>query len=246
MSSNSFFNFHDKYKSVFRTQPNIFGFVNGKLVSDFHKKAKLFNQLFAAQCTLVQNTSSLPVFNFEINNRLKPFEIHKNDLLLIRKNLNARKAHGWGDIPIWIMKSCGKSKVLPLKLLLKKILAEGHFLKIEKKCCTSQSIDLSVFFPYLVKFLKDLFLILCLTILNEIIFLQSVSLVIFKETLVLLSYCQLSMKFTKVFTVAQWEILKWFSSRDFPLKASDRVWHEVLLLTLQSILNLSLYCVHKL
>ena len=41
--------------------------VNNKLVSDFHKKAELFNRHFAEQCTLVQNTSTLPVFNFKTN-----------------------------------------------------------------------------------------------------------------------------------------------------------------------------------
>ena len=66
--------------------------VNNKLVSDFHKKAELFNRHFAEQCTLVQNTSTLPVFNFKTNNRLKSFDINKNELYLIIKNLNANKA----------------------------------------------------------------------------------------------------------------------------------------------------------
>ena len=68
--------------------------VNNKLVSDFHEKAELFNRHFAEQCTLVQTTSTLPVFNFKTNKRLKSFEINENDLLLIIKNLNANKAHG--------------------------------------------------------------------------------------------------------------------------------------------------------
>ena len=41
--------------------------VNNKLVSGFHKKAELANHVFAKQCTLVQNTSPLPVFNFKTN-----------------------------------------------------------------------------------------------------------------------------------------------------------------------------------
>ena len=69
--------------------------VNNKLASDFHKKAELFNRHFAEQCTLVQNTSTLPVLNFKTNKRLKSFKINENDLLLIIKNLNANKAHGW-------------------------------------------------------------------------------------------------------------------------------------------------------
>ena len=72
--------------------------VNNKLVSGFHKKAELFNQHFSEQCTLVQNTSTLPVFNFKTNNRLKSIDINENDLHLIIKNLNPNKAHGCCDI----------------------------------------------------------------------------------------------------------------------------------------------------
>ena len=45
--------------------------VNNKLVSSFHKKAELFNRHFVEQCTVVQNASTLPVFNFKTNDRLK-------------------------------------------------------------------------------------------------------------------------------------------------------------------------------
>ena len=87
----------------------------------------LFNRHFAEQCTLVQNTSTLPVFNFKTNNRLKSFDINENDLHLIIKNLNANKAHGWDDISIRMIQLCGKSIALPLKLLFKTILEEGTF-----------------------------------------------------------------------------------------------------------------------
>ena len=45
----------------------------------------LRNWHFAEQCTAVQNTITLPVFNFKTNNRLKSFEINENDLLSIIK-----------------------------------------------------------------------------------------------------------------------------------------------------------------
>ena len=67
-----------KKKKIPNIQPLL---VNNKLVSDFHKKAELFNRHFAEQCTLVQNTSTLPVFNFKTNNRLKSFDINENDLI---------------------------------------------------------------------------------------------------------------------------------------------------------------------
>ena len=103
--------------------------INSKLVFDFHKKAEQFNWHFAEQCTLVQNTSTLPVpvMNFKTNNWLKSFDINENDLHLIIKNLNANKAHGWDDISIRMIQLCGKSIALPLKLLFKTILEEGTF-----------------------------------------------------------------------------------------------------------------------
>ena len=39
----------------------------GKLMSDFEKKAELFNNLFVPQCSLVKNASTLP--NLEFLNR---------------------------------------------------------------------------------------------------------------------------------------------------------------------------------
>ena len=82
---------------------------------------------------LVQNTSTLPVFNSKTNNRLKSFEINENDLLLIIQNLNANKAHGWDGKSIRMIRSCRKSIALPLKLLFKTILEEGTFPEDWKK-----------------------------------------------------------------------------------------------------------------
>ena len=141
--------------------------INNKLVFDFHKKAELFNWHFAEQCTLVQNTSTLPVpvLNFKTNNWLKSFDINENDLHLIIKNLNANKAHGWDDISIRMIQLCGKSIALPLKLLFKTILEKGTFpedwkksnvVPIQKRVqeFNKKTIDLSVFIPFSVKFLK--------------------------------------------------------------------------------------------
>ena len=105
---------------------------NNKLLSDFRKKVKLFNRHFAEQCSAVQNTSTLPVFNVKTNNRLKSFEINENDLLLIIKNLSANKAHGW-YISIRMIQPSAKSIVLPLKLLFKTILEVGTFPEEWKK-----------------------------------------------------------------------------------------------------------------
>ena len=60
---------------------------------------------------------------------MESFDINKNDLHLVIKNLDANKAHGWDDISIRMIQFCGKSIALPLKLLFKTILEEGSFLE---------------------------------------------------------------------------------------------------------------------
>ena len=40
-------------------------FFKGKLMSDFQKKAKLFNNHFASQCSLVKNASTLPNLEYK-------------------------------------------------------------------------------------------------------------------------------------------------------------------------------------
>ena len=72
---------------------------------------------------LVQNTSTLPVFNFKTNNQLKSFEINENGLLLVIKN---HSANGWDNISLRMIQY-RKSTALPLKLLFKTILEERTF-----------------------------------------------------------------------------------------------------------------------
>ena len=69
--------------------------------------------------------------------------------------------------------------------------------------------DLSVFFPYLVKALKDY------SVFNhfrQTNFLQSLTLVLFRKTPALLNYYQLLIKFKRVLIIAQQQILERFSS----------------------------------
>ena len=57
------------------------------------KKAELFNNYFASQCSLVKNASTLPKLGYKTDERLNYFERKENDILSKIKNLNASKAH---------------------------------------------------------------------------------------------------------------------------------------------------------
>ena len=56
---------------------------NGNFVSDFNKKANLFNNFFASICTPIKNASTLPYFSYRTNSRINSFHATENDILLI-------------------------------------------------------------------------------------------------------------------------------------------------------------------
>ena len=108
-------------------------FFEGKPISDFEKKAELFNDHFASQCSLVKNASTLLNLEYKIDERLNYFEIYENEILLIIKNLNAYKTHGWDKISIRMIKLCGRTIAIPLKLIFRSMLEEGVFPDDQKK-----------------------------------------------------------------------------------------------------------------
>ena len=57
--------------------------VDGKLVSDFCKKANIFNNFFASICTPINNTSCLPSFSYRTGSRMKSFHVTENYILAI-------------------------------------------------------------------------------------------------------------------------------------------------------------------
>ena len=91
--------------------------VNNKIVSDFTKKANLFNNLFATQCTPLTNSSVLPsVMSFKTHSRLNSISFEKEDILKTVRNLNVNKAHGHDNISIRMLKRCDSEVVEPLSL----------------------------------------------------------------------------------------------------------------------------------
>lgn len=67
--------------------------VEGRLISDFKKKAELFNSHFDAQCTVVNNTSGLVDLQLRNCHRLNDFTINEEDIFAIIGNLNPNEAY---------------------------------------------------------------------------------------------------------------------------------------------------------
>ena len=107
--------------------------VDGKMVSDFGKKANIFNNVFASICTPIDNTSCLPSFSYKTGSRIKSFQVTENDMLAIIKSLDPNKAHGCDNIPIKMIKICSQSLILPFKIIFEHSLKKGKFPKIWKK-----------------------------------------------------------------------------------------------------------------
>ena len=108
-------------------------FHKGKVISDFKEKANLFNSFFASQCTPVSNSSVLPDISFHTNARLNSFSITEKDILAIIKSLDPSKSHGWDNVSIKMIKICGESLALPLKIILEVALNDGIFSDDSKK-----------------------------------------------------------------------------------------------------------------
>ena len=86
----------------------------------------MFSNYFASKCTPIKNCSKLPNNSYKTKKILTSFDI-KDDILPIIKNLNVDKAHGWDQLSIRMIKTCGDTITFPLKLIFKSMINEGVF-----------------------------------------------------------------------------------------------------------------------
>ena len=81
----------------------------------------------------IQNTSVLSPFLLTTSARITSFHVIKEDVLLIIKTLNSSKARGWDNILIKMIKICGESITVLLKIISEQSLKEKKFLEVWKK-----------------------------------------------------------------------------------------------------------------
>ena len=97
-------------------------------VTDFKKKAELFNYYFANQCTLINCNSTLPVnIQYLTDKRLSSFHFSEDDIMKVIQKLDPNKGHGQDNINIRMIKICGKSICIPLRKTLDECLSTGTF-----------------------------------------------------------------------------------------------------------------------
>ena len=101
---------------------------NNNYITDFKEKSEIFNNFFAKQCTIVNNTSQFPTDPLKrTNNCLSMISFTKYDIAKITKNLDPNKAHGHDMISIRMLKTCGESTPKPLEPIFKSCIESGKF-----------------------------------------------------------------------------------------------------------------------
>ena len=85
-------------------------FHENKLVTDFRKKADIFNSFSVKQCSLINSDSYLPSKIIKkTDNSLYSVNFSTEDILQIINKLDSNKTHGHDEISIGMLKICGFS-----------------------------------------------------------------------------------------------------------------------------------------
>ena len=110
-------------------------------VTDFKKKAELFNSFFAKQCSLISNSSELPLnLHYTTEKHLNILNFTDNDTEKIMQNVDPNKVHGHDKISICLIKMFGKSVCKPLQLIFSQCFDTGSFsLEWKKSQCSPSS-----------------------------------------------------------------------------------------------------------
>ena len=90
---------------------------NGVSITNFQTKANIFNHHFVEQCSLINDDTVLPNFVSRCHSSLSNIKITGEKLLKIICSLDPKKAHGWDDILINMIKLCDLTIVNPLYLI---------------------------------------------------------------------------------------------------------------------------------
>ena len=93
-------------------------FNQNKYVTDFKKKAELFNCFFAKQCSIIDNSSELPSnISKKADKSISTVTFTSDDIATLIQNLEPDKAHGHDLLSIRMLKLCGKSICKSLDLI---------------------------------------------------------------------------------------------------------------------------------
>ena len=93
----------------------------------YTKKLPYSTRFFADQCTPINNSSTLPPFEYQINSNIENISFSEHEIVSIIRSLNSNKAHGWDGISIRMIKMCDESITPPLKIIFDTALKSGIY-----------------------------------------------------------------------------------------------------------------------
>ena len=102
--------------------------VHDSYITNCKDKASIFNNFFTSQCSPFVNDSTLPDIRFHTTSRLSTVEINLTSIKAVITRVNNRKVHGPALISANIVKLCGGTLCLPLKMIFENILETDIFL----------------------------------------------------------------------------------------------------------------------
>ena len=102
-------------------------FQNNEYMTDFKKKAELFNSIFANQRSLINNCQIPPTLSYKANERLSSVKVTDDDILKIIAKLDPKKPHSPDKISIRMIKICSTSICKPLRLTFNHYLYNGIY-----------------------------------------------------------------------------------------------------------------------
>ena len=133
-------------------------FHKNEFMTNFKEKTELLNTFFANRCTLLNNSSLLPMNLAKLTSKpLDSVNFSTDDISRIVKNLDPNKAHGRDTLSISMIKFCRNSICKPLTIIFNDCLNEGkfatHCFSILRKI-----IDLFPYFQFAAKLLSVSFI----------------------------------------------------------------------------------------
>ena len=106
--------------------------LNDTYISNFAKKANIFNDYFADQCTILDNDSTLPEVNYKTMASTNHVDMSTHKIINIIDKMNPKKGGGHDGISISMLQLCVSEVAFPLQKIFQKCIVTGSFPNIWK------------------------------------------------------------------------------------------------------------------
>ena len=97
-------------------------FHNDNFITDIREKSELFNTFFAQQCSLIENSSTLPIYISPKTDKSLSTICFSEEVIL-----NSNKAHGHDNVGIQMIKLYDQEICKPLHMIFVSCMEEGIF-----------------------------------------------------------------------------------------------------------------------